>query len=96
METPDIQARIEPVTSRSDERQGLYQLRLRTIGHFRVPPGPLYENEVKCSAFDMEVIFYSHANKTHFHKTGCTLSLTFKVRGPIQVGINFCNLVYEG
>ena len=25
--------------------------------------GPLYENEVKCSAFVMK-----HANKTHFHK----------------------------
>ena len=26
------------------------------------------ENEVKCSTFDMEMIFHSHANKTHFHK----------------------------
>ena len=26
-------------------------------GHFRVPPGPLYQNEVKCSAFDMEINF---------------------------------------
>ena len=43
--------------------------RLRTIGLFRVPPGPLYQNEVKCSALDMEVIFYSHANKTHFQFT---------------------------
>ena len=25
----------------------------------------LYQNEVKCSAFDMEMIFYSHGNKTH-------------------------------
>ena len=25
-------------------------------------------NEVKCSAFDEEMIFDSHANKTHFHK----------------------------
>ena len=26
-----------------------------------------------CSAFDMEIIFHSHANKTHFHKKGfCT------------------------
>ena len=28
-------------------------------------PGPLYKNEVKCSAFDMEMIY---ANNTHFHK----------------------------
>ena len=41
------------------------------IGHFRVPPGPLYQNEVKCSAFDMKMIFHSHANKTHFHRKGC-------------------------
>ena len=25
----------------------------------------LYQNEVKCSAFDMEMIFHSHPNKTH-------------------------------
>ena len=41
---------------------------------------PLYQNEVKCSAFDMEIIFHSHANKTHFHKKGCTLGLILKVR----------------
>ena len=39
-----------------------------STGHFWVPPEPLYQNEVKCSAFDMEMIFHSHANKTHFHK----------------------------
>ena len=37
-------------------------------------------NEVKCSAFDMEMIFDSHANKTHFHKKGCELGLILKVR----------------
>jgi len=26
---------------------------------------------LKCSAFDMEMIFHSYANKTHFHKKGC-------------------------
>ena len=31
-------------------------------------PGSLYENKVKCSAFDVEMIFHSHANKTHFTK----------------------------
>ena len=39
--------------------------------------GPLYQNEVKCSAFDMEMTFYSHANKTHFHKKGWALSFFF-------------------
>ena len=42
--------------------------------------GPLYQNEVKCSAFDIEMIFHSHANKTHFHKKDCGLGLISKVR----------------
>ena len=28
--------------------------------------GPLYQNEVKCSAFDKEMIFHYHANKNSF------------------------------
>ena len=47
---------------------------------FPSSPVPLYQNEVKCSAFDMEIIFHSHANKTHFHKRGCALGLVLKVR----------------
>ena len=43
-------------------------------------PRPLYQNEVKCSAFDIEMI-HSHANGTHFHKEGCALGLILKVRG---------------
>ena len=43
-------------------------------------PGPLFQNEGRCSAFDMEIIFHSHAKKTHFHKKGCALSLILKVR----------------
>ena len=50
------------------------------IGHFRVPPAALYQNEVKCSAFDMEMVFQSHVDKTHFHKEGCALGLILKVR----------------
>ena len=42
--------------------------------------GPLYQNEVKCSAFDMEMIFHSLTNKTQFHKKGCALGLILKVR----------------
>ena len=42
----------------------------KLIGHFRVP-GPLFQNEGRRSAFDMEIIFHSHANQTHFHKKGC-------------------------
>ena len=40
---------------------------------FASSPGPLYQNEVKRSAFDMEILFHSHANKTHFHNKGCAL-----------------------
>ena len=34
---------------------------------FPSSPGFPYQNEVKCSAFDMKMILHSHANKTHFH-----------------------------
>ena len=47
---------------------------------FPSSPGPLYQNEVKCSTFDEEMIFHSYANKTHIHKKGCTLGLILKVR----------------
>ena len=47
---------------------------------FPSSPGPLYQNEVKYSAYDMEMIFHFHANKTHFLKKGCTLRLILKVR----------------
>ena len=42
-------------------------------------PGPLSQNEVRCSAFDMEIIFYSHTNETHFDMRGCALDLILKV-----------------
>ena len=38
---------------------------------FPSSPGPLYQNEAKRSTFDMKMIFYSHAIKTHFHEKGC-------------------------
>ena len=47
---------------------------------FPSSPGPLFQNEGRCSAFDMETIFHSHANKTHFHKKGCAPSLILKGR----------------
>ena len=28
---------------------------------------PLFQSEAKCEAIDMNMIFYSHANRTHFH-----------------------------
>ena len=47
---------------------------------FPSSPGPLFQNEVECSAFNMEMIFHSHVNKTHFHKKGCAPSLILKER----------------
>ena len=43
-------------------------------------PRPLYQNEVKRSAFDMEMIIHSYANKTYSHKKGIVLGLALKVR----------------
>ena len=43
------------------------------------PPRPLFQNEGRCSAFDMEIIFHCHANKTPLHKKGCAPSLILKV-----------------
>ena len=42
-------------------------------------PGPLFPNESRCSAFDMEIIFHSRANETHFHKKDCAPSLILKM-----------------
>ena len=47
---------------------------------FPSSPGPLFQTEGRCWAFDMEIIFNSPANKTHFHKKGCAPSLILKVR----------------
>ena len=47
---------------------------------FPSSPRPLFQNEGRCSAFDIEIIFHSHANKTHFLKKGCAPSLILKVR----------------
>ena len=58
-------------------------VRLRTNLSLNRPfpssPEPLYQNEVKCSAFDMEMIFHSRANKTHSHKKDCALGFILKV-----------------
>ena len=56
-------------------------LETAAIRPFLSSPGPLFQNEGSwCSAFDMEIIFHSHANKTRFHKKGCAPSLILKVR----------------
>ena len=47
---------------------------------WRISRGILASQKGRCSAFDMEIIFHCHANKTHFHKKGCAPSLILKVR----------------
>ena len=61
---------------------------------FPSSPGPLYQNEIKCPAFDVEMIFHSHANKTQFHKKGCALGFILKVRvfGTRKWPIIYCLL----
>ena len=49
-------------------------------GPFPSSPRSLFQSEGRCSASDMEIIFHSHANKTHFQKKGCAPSLILKVR----------------
>ena len=46
--------------------------------------GPLFQNEGRCSAFDMEIIFHSHSNKTYFRKKCCAPSLIWK-RGFLEL-----------
>ena len=48
-------------------------------------PGPLYQNEVRRSTFDMEMMFHSHANKTHFHKKGSAPNLVL-IQRPGELG----------
>ena len=68
---------------------------------FPSSPRPLYQNEVKCAVFNMEMNFHPHANKTHFHQKGCALDLILKVRilrtrkWPIhvRVGINIAGKI---
>ena len=53
-------------------------------------PGPQYQNEVKCSAFDMEMILYSHANKTHFTRKIVHLASFWKW-GFLELGSGLLN-----
>ena len=47
---------------------------------FPSSPEPPFQNESRCQAFDMEIIFHSNANNNSFHKKGCTPNLILKVR----------------
>ena len=43
-------------------------------------PMSLFQNETKREAIDVTMIFYSHAQKTYFHKKGLSISLVLKQR----------------
>ena len=45
----------------------------------RFPSCPV-QSEAKCEAIDMKILFYSHANRTHYHKKVFGLSLVLKVK----------------
>ena len=49
------------------------------FGPFPSFPTPLFQSESKCEFIDMKTYFYSHVNKTHFHKKGFVFSLVLKV-----------------
>ena len=51
-----------------------------SVGHFRVPPDLCIKTRLSAQPYDMEMIFHSHANKTHFIQKGCALGLILKVR----------------
>ena len=55
------------------------------IRPFPSSPEPLYQNKVRCSAFDMEMTFHSRAKKPHFYKKGAALNPILKVR-VLEVG----------
>ena len=61
------------------------ELHISLLGNRPFPsssgPLQLFQNECRCSAFDVKIIFHSHANKTHFHKKGCAPSLILEGRG---------------
>ena len=62
---------------------------------FPSSPEPLYQNEVKCSAFHIEMMFHSHSNKTYFQKKSCALGIILKVRvfGSRKSGLLQCTVV---
>ena len=58
----------------------MYNMALFNNSPFPSSPRPLYQNKVKCSAFDMKIIFHSHAYETYFHKKSCALGLILRLR----------------
>ena len=53
---------------------------LKLTGHFRDAASLCFKMRLSAKPFFMKMIFYYHANKTHFHKKGFTLGLVLRVR----------------
>ena len=70
---------IHNISSKHDRETTALLLRKRRR-RGRVPPGLCVKTRVGAQPLDMEIIFHSHGNKTHFHKKGCAPSLILKVR----------------
>ena len=52
---------------------------------------PLFQSETKCDAIFLKNIFYSHANKTHFHNKRFALSLVLECnRASVSLAFKLC------
>ena len=67
----------------------------KSMGHSRVAPKTLFQNEAKCKAIDMKTNFYSQEIENHFYKEGLTLSLVLKMgvlgtrEWPVSVTLSY-------
>ena len=74
LENPNLALRfffsevLNKYVGESEANIRLADIRVITNRPFPISPGPLYQNEVECSAFDVDIILHSYANETHFHK----------------------------
>ena len=71
----------------------IYLLRCYTIGNFRVPPWPLYQNEVKCSAFDIWKWFFILVQVKHISTRKVVHLASFWKWGFFELG---SGLLYWG
>ena len=63
------------------DKTTLYFMNYRHISsHFGRLNFQFFPGETQPPTFDMEIIFHSHSNNTHFQEKGCAPSLILKVR----------------
>ena len=67
----------------------------KSMGHSRVAPKTLFQNEAKCKAIDMKMNFYSQQIENHFYKNVLTLRLVLKMgvlgtrEWPVSVTLSY-------